>query len=215
MSEVTKYVEEGAASAEFICSDTLPNIFLIGDSIRKGYCKTVKDELAGKAEVFYVDDNCRSTQYVIFMIRKWANMFSDTSKVNLVHFNCGHWDTAHFSGTPESLTSEEEYARNIGKIIFLIRKLFPNAKIIFATTTPMNPNGKVGTNPRYNSEIIRYNELACDVCRREGVEINDLFAATRDWGEECFKDYCHLTKEAFETVGKMVAGRLLDDLTMM
>ena len=63
MSEVTKYVEEGAASAEFICSDTLPNIFLIGDSIRKGYCKTVKDELAGKAEGFYVDDTAaaRST----------------------------------------------------------------------------------------------------------------------------------------------------------
>ncbi len=209
MSEVTKYVEEGASSAVFECSETLPNIFLIGDSIRKGYCATVKSELAGKAEVFYVDDNCRSTQYVIFSIRKWANMFSDPKRVDIVHFNCGHWDTAHFSGCPESLTSESEYEKNIGQIIFLIRKLFPCAKIIFATTTPMNPNGKVGINPRYNSEIDRYNELACEVCRREGVEVNDLNAFTRDWGEECFKDYCHLTTEAFAELGREVANCLM------
>ncbi len=209
MSEVTKYVEEGAASAVFECSDTLPNIFLIGDSIRKGYCKTVKTELEGKAEVFYVDDNCRSTQYVICSMRKWAGMFSDSKKVDIVHFNCGHWDIAHFSGAAECLTSESEYAKNIATIIFLIRKLFPNAKIIFATTTPMNPKGVVGVNPRSNQEIERYNEIAKSVCLAEGVEINDIHAATRDWGEECFKDYCHLTPEAFSEVGKMVAEKVV------
>ncbi|MBO5970988.1 MAG: hypothetical protein J6S14_21125 [Clostridia bacterium] len=210
MSEVTKYVEDAVASVTFECSDTLPNIFLIGDSIRRGYCKTVKAELKGKAEVFYVDDNCRSTQYVIFSIRKWAEMFSDRKKVDIVHFNCGHWDIAHFSGCPESLTSEEEYAKNIGKVIFLIRKFFPNAKIIFATTTPMDPSGKVGGNPRSNAEVERYNEIATEVCRSEGIEINDIHAATRDWGEECFKDYCHLTPEAFAEVGKMVAKKLCE-----
>lgn len=208
MMEATKYVEDATASAVFECSDTLPNIFLIGDSIRKGYCKTVKAELEGKAEVFYVDDNCRSTQYVIFSLRKWAAMFSDKMKVDIVHFNCGHWDMAHFSGCPESLTGEEEYARNIGKIIFLLRQLFPNAKIIFATTTPMNPNGKVGVNPRYNYEVERYNALAADVCRKEGIEINDIHAFTREWGEEYFQDYCHLTKEAFAELGSEVARRL-------
>ena len=209
MSTEVKYVEEGAASAEFVCSDTLPNIFLIGDSMRKGYCKTVKKELEGKAEVFYVDDNCRSTQYVIFSIRKWAHMFSDPKKVDVVHFNCGHWDIAHFSGCAECLTSEGEYEKNIGKIIYLIRTLFPNAKIIFATTTPMNPNGKVGVNPRTNAEVERYNEIAVSVCRAEGIEINDIHAATRDWGEEYFKDYCHLTPEAFSEVGKMVAEKVV------
>lgn len=208
MSEVTKYVEDGAATAEFVCSDSLPNIFLIGDSIRKGYCKTVKAELEDKAEVFFVDDNCRSTQYVIFSIRKWAHMFSDPGKVNIVHFNCGHWDIAHFSGCAECLTGESEYEKNIGKIIYLIRTLFPNAKIIFATTTPMNPNGKVGVNPRSNAEVERYNEIAAAVCRAEGVEIDDIHAFTRDWGEEYFKDYCHLTPEAFAEVGREVA-RLL------
>ena len=209
MSEEVKYVEEGAAATEFVCSESLPNIFLIGDSIRKGYCKTVKKELEGKAEVFYVDDNCRSTQYVIFMFRKWARMFDNPERVDVVHFNCGHWDIAHFSGCPESLTSEVEYGKNIGKIIFLIRRYFPNAKIIFATTTPMNPNGTVGINPRYNHEVERYNEIATEVCRAEGVEINDIHAFTRDWGEEYFQDYCHLTKEAFAELGKEVAKKVV------
>ena len=208
MSNEVKYAEDGAAGAEFVCSNSLPNIFLIGDSIRKGYCKTVKKELEGKAEVFFVDDNCRSTQYVIFMFRKWVQMFDKPERVDVVHFNCGHWDMAHFSGTSESLTSAEEYGRNIGKIIFLIRRYFPNAKIIFATTTPMNPNGKVGINPRTNAEVERYNEIATAVCRAEGIEINDIHAYTRDWGEEYFQDYCHLTKEAFADLGRKVANKI-------
>ena len=37
-----KWVENGVANVIFYCSDEKPNIFPIGDSIRKGYCETVK-----------------------------------------------------------------------------------------------------------------------------------------------------------------------------
>ena len=106
------------------------NIFLIGDSIREGYCEIVKNEFLDKADVFYVNDNCRSTQYVIFMMKTWWNMFDNADKIDIVHFNCGHWDTAHFAGAPSPLTSEEEYAKNLRIILFLIRKFFKNAKIV-------------------------------------------------------------------------------------
>ena len=47
---------------QFMCSEDKTNIFLIGDSIRMGYCNYVKEELEGEAEVFFTEDNNKNTQ---------------------------------------------------------------------------------------------------------------------------------------------------------
>ena len=208
------WVENGIAKSEFTCSDTRKNIFLIGDSIRIGYCATVKEELSEKAEVFYVNDNCRSTQYVIFSLKKWAALFDKPECVDIIQFNCGHWDAAHWNGYSEPLTTESEYAKNIQMIITLLRRFFPNARLIFATTTPMNPDGgdTGGVNPRSTESIARYNSIAVKIAAENGVEINDLNRYMRDWGSEQFKDTCHLTPEAFEVLGKEVARVLCEKL---
>lgn len=179
------------------------NVFLIGDSIRLGYRETVKRELADMAEVISPDDNCRFTQYVLVNLSSWAQQ-CDPEQVAVVQFNCGHWDVAHFDGEEESLNSVEVYGENIRRIIKKIRQLFPNAKIVFATTTTMNPNGMMPGNPRTDEEIARYNRAAVEACG-EDVLINDLFAVTKTYGEEMYADYCHLTDEGFEQLGKTVA----------
>ena len=202
------FIEDGNSNVEFKCSKTRKNIFLIGDSIRLGYCETVKKELSDVAEVFYVSENCRNTQFVITNLRKWQKMFDDATRVDVVQFNCGHWDAAHWNGYEIPLTSTEEYARNIKMIIDLLKLMFVNAKIVFATTTAMNPDGSLGVNPRSNQDIDRYNEISVKVAKENGVIINDLNVLTRDWGSEKYRDYCHYTKEAFETLGKSVAQNL-------
>ena len=116
------YIEDGNAKTQFLCSDTKKNVFLIGDSIRKGYCATAREALSDVAEVFYVDDNCRNTQYVITNLSGWAKAFSDPTRVDLVQLNCGHWDIAHWRGGAFSLTSEGEYARNLQIIMEMISK---------------------------------------------------------------------------------------------
>ena len=35
------YIEDGKSKKQFICSDAKKNVFLIGDSIRQGYCASV------------------------------------------------------------------------------------------------------------------------------------------------------------------------------
>lgn len=209
-----KWVENGVADAIFFCNDEKPNIFLIGDSIRKGYCETVKNELSNRAEVFYFTDNCRSSQYVIFCMRKWARLFDDPTKVDVIQFNCGHWDVAHWCGHELPLTSEDEYAKNIQIIIDLLKKFFPRAKLIFATTTPMNPDGgsEGGINPRSTATIDRYNRIAVDIVEKNGVIVNDLNEYVREWNSSCYKDTCHYTDEAFAALGKEVARRLGDML---
>lgn len=42
----------------------------------------------------------------------------------------------------------------------MISELFPRAKIVFTTTTSMNPSGQIEVNPRTNEEISRYKEVA-------------------------------------------------------
>ena len=202
------YVENGASEAVFKCSDTKKNIFLIGDSIRKGYCAYTKKALQERAEVFYFDDNCRSSQYIIFSMKRWVGMFDDRSKVDVVQFNCGHWDIAHWNRYPVPLTSEAEYEKNLEMILFLIRELFPNAKIVMATTTPMNLGDDGGVNPRSNTEIARYNKIVLQVAKKNGIPVNDLAAFTRDWGVEAFADYCHFTSEANKALGIEVAEQL-------
>ncbi len=206
------YLEEGYANKKFICSKNKKNIFLIGDSIRIGYCETVKKELAEVANVFYIDDNCRNTQYVITSMYTWGNLFDAPELVDIVHFNCGHWDIAHWKGLDFSLTSKEEYERNLKMIVTLIKKIFINAKVILATTTPMNPNGMVGLNTRTNDEIDKYNLIAKEISEKTGIIISDLNEYTRDWSGECYRDYCHFTNSSYEVLGKEVARRLAMNL---
>ena len=204
----TKWVENGDASVAFKCSDSKKNIFLIGDSIRLGYCATVAEELSDIAEVFYLKENCKNTQNVITSMKTWVNMFYRPDKIDVVQFNCGHWDVAHWNGYEHSLTSESEYEKNIRMIIYLLKQYFCNAKIVFLTTTPMNPNGVLGVNPRHNTEIDRYNEIAIGIAKREGVIINDLNAVAKEFDADAYADYCHFTKDTFELLGKEVARNL-------
>lgn len=202
------YVEDGKAAKAFRCRQDKKNVFLIGDSIRQGYCRTVKEALSDVAEVFFVEENCRSTQFVITSLYSWANCFDAPEQVDLVQFNCGHWDIAHWSGYELPLTSEAEYARNIKMIIALIRKLFVNAKILFVTTTPMNPDGTLGVNVRTNTEIEQYNTIAVKTSQEAGIFVSDLYAFTKDWDPAQYADYCHFTKDANKILGEEVARRL-------
>ena len=202
------YVEDGAAGKEFICSDRKKNVFLIGDSIRKGYCARTKALLESQAEVFYVEDNCRSSQYVMFSLNGWSNKFDHREKVSLVLFNCGHWDIAHWLGVEEPLTGKDEYQKNLRMIHGQLKKLFVNAKVVFITTTPMNPSGLVGVNPRTNGEIDAYNQLAAETCAELGADVIDLNGFCRHWDSTCYRDYCHFTEEGFALLGEEMARRI-------
>ena len=202
------YLEDGhAAALELDYDPQKDSIFLIGDSIRMGYCKTVRAQLSDVANVFYPAENCRNSQNVITNLNAWSKEFP-AEEIKIVQFNCGHWDVAHWSGDDETLTSTDEYRRNIQKIIRLLRKFFPNAKLVFATTTAMNPNGIVGVNPRYNSTIELYNQIAIEVANKADVTVNDLYAITKTYTTQMYRDHCHLTEPTSEKLGKAVADFL-------
>ena len=207
----SRYLEDGGLLERLPAEEGKKNILLIGDSIRMGYCETVKAELSDIANVFYPEENCRCTQYVIISLLNWSGL-CDREKVDLVLFNCGHWDVAHWNGEDISLTAIDVYADNIRRIAGQIRNLFPRAKVVFATTTPMNPNGETGVNPRSTAEIRAYNAAAVRALEGTGTEIDDHFAAVENWDESQYADYCHFTEEAFRNLGKIVAQLIRERL---
>lgn len=200
-------VEEGYADVKH----TGGGIFLIGDSICMGYRPFVKENLQEKFEVVYPNENCRNSQYIITSLKRWVREFENPQAVRLVSFNCGHWDIAHWNGEEDSLTSIVEYEKNIKRIIRHLKKFFPNAKILFFTTSPMNPNPNINSvNCRSNKEIVEYNKVAVSVANSENVYTADMYDFMKNWDESNFMDYAHLTIDANRILGRFVTDAILN-----
>ena len=195
-----KYEEEAVleASADYI--KTKNTVYLIGDSSTMGYRENVKKFLSGVSNVVYPEENGRSSQYVITMLRTWSGL-CDAESVKVVQFNTGHWDIAHWNDEDISLTSVDEYCKNILRISESLKKMYKNAVIVFATTMPMNPNGENSVNYRYTREIKEYNEAAKRILKGKDVIINDLFGIAEHFTPLDYADYCHLTEKANERIG--------------
>lgn len=181
----------------------MKQVLLIGDSIRMGYCEAVKEALKEQAEVIFPSENCMSSQHIMTRLIYWSKLCRKDD-VAVVHLNCGQWDCAHFNRSPEPLTSLAEYRKNLHAIVWMLRSFFPNAKIMLATSTPMNPAYPENINPRTTEEIMEYNQIIKEVAQQEGLPVNQLFDGCKDWGEEFYLDYCHLTEEGYRQLAKKV-----------
>ena len=199
-----EHAEEKIYSPVCVSDDKKKTVYLIGDSITVGYRENVKELLKDEANVVYPTENGRSSQFDIIMLRGWSGL-CDPENVGVVQFNAGHWDIAHWNDEPISLTSVDEYCNNVIRIYESLRRMYKNARIVFATTTPMNPNGENSVNYRYTSEIEKYNKAAKQALDGKDVIINDLFEYTKDFTESDFADYCHFTDEANERLGRHCA----------
>ncbi len=186
----------------------MKQILLIGDSIRMGYCEYVKDLLKDWAEVIYPSENCASSQNIMINLLNWSHL-CNKEKVEIIHFNCGQWDASHLNYDLTPLTSLSEYRKNLCAIVQQMKRIFPNAKLVFATTTPMNPAYPETVNPRTTEDIIAYNDMAKQVMKELGVAINDLFLFAENWGAEYYIDYCHLTETGYRCLGKQVSDFII------
>ncbi len=184
----------------------MKQVLLLGDSIRLGYCGPVREKLKTVAEVYFPEDNCRYTQYTFVQLRDWTNLAKTPQEVDVVHWNNGHWDSAHWDGDTEPLNSLEAYGKMLERIHARLAKYCPRAKIIFALTTPMNPNGSQGANPRTTEQIAGYNETARKLMGRLGVPVNDLFSVMKDQPPAMYIDSVHYTEAGYARLAEVVAG---------
>ena len=167
----------------------MKNVLLIGDSIRMGYDKAVKKTLEGKANVYFPAENCRFASYVLRYIHEYGSLVKD-GDVDVIHWNAGLWDCLRlFEEEPH--TPIDVYAYYIDRICVRIKKSFPNAKVIFATSTRVQSEKMQKDFKRYNEEIEKYNEAAVQVVKKHGFDVNDLYAVSATLPDEAHSDPVH------------------------
>ena len=167
----------------------MKNLLLIGDSIRMGYDKSVRKTLEGKANVIFPEENCRFASY---LLRNFHEYLKDVKgeDVDVVHWNAGLWDCLRlFEEEPHTLI--EVYAYYIDRLCIRIKKICPNAKVIFATSTKVLSEKMDKNFKRYNEEIQKYNDAAVEVVKKHGFLVNDLYAVSDKLPEEAHSDAVH------------------------
>ena len=138
----------------------LPRVMIIGDSISVGYTDGVREELAGKANVYRVPGNAGPSSSGVQHVDEW------------IAFGNGHWDVVHFNfglhdlklGTggkdnrpyPSADGHQvplDEYERNLRQIVAKLKRT--GAKLIWCSTTPI-PQGKLDP-LRHPGDEVTYN----------------------------------------------------------
>lgn len=199
----------------------MKNIFLIGDSIRfgaesnpnyqtsysPGYGVYVEEALKGQANVYMPNDNCRFAQYTLRYLYDWAKDI-DCEKIDVVHWNNGLWDVLRINGD-EPLTPLDVYEKMLCRVCNMIKKLFPNAKIIFALSTAVVEEWARPDFMRYNSDIEAYNRVAKRTLEKMGVIINDLYTISAAFHNCLHADWVHFNEEGSKILARAVCEKVL------
>ncbi len=168
----------------------MKKVLLLGDSIRGGYAMSVKASLEGKAEVVYPADSARFAAYTLRTLSDDRDHYKG-EQIDVIHWNCGLWDCLRQFGE-EPNTPIDVYEYFIDRICTRMKFLFPEAKIVFATSTKVLEH-RLNKNIfcRYNSEIDAYNEVAVRVVKKHGFLVDDLNAVSKALPEEAHSDGVH------------------------
>ena len=192
----------------------MKNIMLIGDSIRMGYDKYVQNRLRSSANVYFPEENCRFSLYILRHFPDWHKQSGFGKDVDLVHWNAGLWDVLREFGD-DIFMPLEWYGEAIERCYKRIKHLCPNAKQIFATSTRVieelfDPEYFI----RFNKDIEAYNaEAIRRLSKYDDVTVNDLYAATKNAPDSCYSDMTHFyTPEGIKLTGDCVCKAISEVL---
>ena len=185
----------------------MKKLYLLGDSIRMGYEPMVRNKLSGLAEVYAPEVNGQFAQYTLRFLHEWAEKSGCANNIDLVHWNNGLWDCLRLFGD-ECLTPLDVYAGMLKRVYKRIKIIFPQAKVIFALSTPIREERF--TNPewfvRYNKDIKEYNNIATQIMKECGVAINDLYAIAETFTVDQYADMTHFSEEGYNILADAIVN---------
>jgi acyl-CoA thioesterase-1 len=200
LAQVNDFGPGSPAFAPTVDQPGLPRVLLIGDSISIGYTVTVRNILAGKANVHRIPENGADTANGLKNIDTWLG---DT-----------HWDVIHFNWGLHDLKMTpaggrqipvESYEKNLATLVARLRKT--GAKLIWATTTPV-PEGKLSP-PRQPADVERYNGAAARVMKANEIVSDDLHATVLPrMAEVQLPANVHFNSSGWELLGRQVASAI-------
>ncbi len=180
-----------------------PRVLLVGDSILNGYLKDVVAALDGKAFVdAWVNPYCQSENLNKLLAEVLAQ-----GPYDVVHFNMGlhGWQEGRIKpGTFEPLTKA---------YVEVLQAKLPNAKIIWASSTPVTVQDKpTELDPQINPVIIEHNRMAAKVMAEMKVPVNDFYGLLADKLQLARGDRFHWTAPAYKLLADRAASSILESL---
>jgi len=165
-----------------------PRVLLIGDSITRGYYSDAQKGLKGMV----CDRLATSASLGDPLLIQQVELIVRQYHYDVVHVNNGMhgWDY-----------SEAEYAAAIPTLLATLRQVAPDAKLIWATTTP---NAGAPTSDK-NQRISARNRLVVEALKGTDVVIDDLHAVIAADPTLIKPDHVHMTPAGSAALGAQVA----------
>jgi lysophospholipase L1-like esterase len=176
----------------------LPRVLLIGDSIARGYYPKVAEQLKGKASVARLATS-KSIGDPVLLAE--VALVLDQYRFDVVHFNNG----LHGGGF-----SQAEYQTHFPELVAAIRKHAPDAKLIWATTTPPRPRGNGAKVADGTDRVRTRNKIAEQLVTPEKIPIDDLFSVVDGHPEYYLPDGVHFNDKGIEVEATQVSKLVLE-----
>jgi lysophospholipase L1-like esterase len=178
----------------------LPRVLLIGDSITRAYYPEVEAKLTGKAYVARLASS------------KSVGDPTLLSEVALVLDEC-HFDVIHFNNGMHGWGyTEAEYQQHFPDLLATIRKHAPQAKLIWASTTPVHKAGHLEQLDARTQRVQERNRIAAEIVGKENIPVDDQFALVTGHPEYFSGDGVHLNQQGIAIQAAQVADSILKAL---
>jgi lysophospholipase L1-like esterase len=179
-------------------SQPLPRILLIGDSITKEYGPLVEKNLQGKAYVARLTTS-KSLGDPAFLAE--IALILSEQHFDIIHFNNGMHGHDY---------AEEQYAAALPDLLATLRRGAPTAKIMAATTTPTREANHLEQVGDYTARVIARNKAVTDLCAKENIPVDDLFAVVNNRPEYFKPDGVHHVQKSIDAEAQAVTASLAD-----
>jgi hypothetical protein len=176
----------------------LPRVLLIGDSITRAYYPEVEKRLAGKAFVARLATSRFLSDPVL---AKEIALVLEGTKFDIIHFNNGMHGWQH---------SEQEYRKAFPEILATIQSHAPDAKLIWATTTPLKESKTLPPDNQTQASderIAARNAIALECLKGQGIAVDDLNGLVRGH-PEYHSDNVHFNDPGIKLQAEQVAGHI-------
>jgi hypothetical protein len=176
--------------------DVLPRVLLIGDSISCGYSGVVTEALREKCHVDRLGTSRSLNDPVLLQA---TEMMLREFPYQAVHFN---------NGLHGFRLDGPTYSAALREYVALIRRAAPQAKLIWASSTPITENGKPDALADSNEVVSARNALAAEVMQELGIPTNDLYSVVIGKAELRSPDGYHYSGDGYAALGKAVTEAL-------
>lgn len=218
--------KEGRKTEGTLHKNSVPVLFLIGDSISVQYTSHLAHYLDGVVEFDRKRDDGRvdqigdvpngansgdSTMVLAFLKAKLGD---ETFRPDYLLLNCGLHDIKRYEDNQPQV-SRENYRRNLLSIVELLGD--HGIRLIWIRTTPVIDeihNSHTTSFKRYAADVDQYNKIADKVCSDHEIPVIDLFGFTNQLGREVFMDHVHYTEAARKLQAAYIAGSVQTLITI-